>query len=58
MAATYYNMGGLFKAQGDYAKAVEHQEKCLAIEIKNLGEGHLDVGDTKRSIAAIRAMMQ
>ena len=49
-AATYNNIGGVYRAQGDYAKALEYYRKANAVFLSVLGEEHPYTQDTALSI--------
>ena len=40
MANSYMNLGFVYGNQGDYPKALEYHEKCLAIRLKTFGAEH------------------
>jgi len=50
VAATHNNIAFVYKHQGQYELALQHSEKCLAIEIKSLGENHASVATTKYNL--------
>jgi tetratricopeptide (TPR) repeat protein len=43
VATSYGNIGSTWKTKGEYDKALEYYEKCLAIELKTLGGEHPSV---------------
>ena len=43
MATSYNNIGQVWNKKGEYDKALEYYEKCLAIFLKTLGGEHPDV---------------
>ncbi len=52
-AASYNNIGGVYKKQGDYPKALEYLKKALAIKEKVLGEDHPDTATDYNNIGLV-----
>ena len=52
-AATYNNLGEVYRAQGKYDRALEYFMKALAIVEKVLGREHPDTATTYNNIAAV-----
>ena len=55
MATTYNNGRGAYSRKGHYDKAVEHYEKCLAIETKSLPADHPDLADSHYNVGKVYA---
>ena len=49
----FNNMAEVYRAQGNYGKALEYNEKALAIREKVLGEAHPDTATTYNNMAAV-----
>jgi tetratricopeptide (TPR) repeat protein len=52
-AASYNNIGGVLKAQGQYAEALAYYRKALAIREKVLGREHTDTATSYHNIGAV-----
>jgi hypothetical protein len=50
-------MALVYKAQGDYARSLEYNEKALAIDLPALGPDHPYVLQGKSAIAKLRALV-
>ena len=50
VATSYNNIGLTWKTKGEYDKALEYYEKCLAIYLKTLGEEHPYVATSYNNI--------
>ena len=46
VATSYSNIGSTFGNKGEYDKALEYYEKCLAIELRTLGGEHPSVANS------------
>ena len=53
VAKTYHGFGQVYHSQGKHEMAVEHFQKCLAIQLVNMGPSKDNVGDTYSNIAAV-----
>ena len=53
IAATYGNIGIVWKSKGYLYKALEFYEKCLSIQLKTLGENHSDIAATYGNIGIV-----
>ena len=52
-SALYNNMAGVYKAQGEYEKALEYYGKALAIRERVLGTDHPDTAATYNNMALV-----
>ena len=50
-------MALVYKAQGDYARSLEYNEKALAIDLQALGPRHEYVLQGQATIAKLRALV-
>ena len=57
VAATYANIGNVYKSQGKYLQALEMHQKGLKIEEKIYGPEHLEVAKTQDNIAIVYMRM-
>ena len=53
MADSYVNIGCVYKATGDYDKALEYYNKSLSIRVNALGENHSAVTRIRDAIALL-----
>ena len=53
MATSYNNIGAVHDNKGEYDKALEHYQKALAIELKQLGLEHPSVATSYNNMAYI-----
>ena len=53
MAISYNNIGGVHDKKGEYDKALEHYQKALAIQLKQLGPEHPSVATSYNNIGAV-----
>ena len=53
MATSYNNIGVVYKAKGEYDKALEYYQKSLAIRLKQLGPDHPDVATSYNNIGLV-----
>jgi len=51
VASSYNNIGEVHRNKGEYDKALDHYQKCLAIELKQLGPEHPDVATSYNNMA-------
>ena len=51
-------MAGVFRAQGDYAKALMYYEKALAVYKMKLGEAHRYTQSTQQSVQIMRLLIE
>jgi len=51
VATSYNNIGLVHDNKGEYDKALEHYQKCLAIELKKLGPEHPSVAISYHNMA-------
>ena len=51
-------MAGVFRAQGDYDKALEYYEKALAVCKAKLGEAHPYTQDTQLSVQIMKLLIE
>ena len=56
-ATSYNNIGLVYKAQGDYAKALEYLEKALVVFNAKLGSEHPNTKKARDKMEAIKASM-
>lgn len=52
-ATSYNNIGGVYKKQGNYPKALEYLKKALAIDEKVLGKEHENTAATYNNIGTV-----
>ena len=57
-ATTYNNIARVFRAQGDYAKALMYYEKALAVRKAKLGEAHPYTQNTQRSVQKMEQIIK
>ncbi len=53
VATSYNNMGLVYDAQGDYAKALEYHNKALKIRLATFGENHPDVATSYNNMGLV-----
>ena len=53
MAASYNNIGVVYKGQGKLDEALVQYQKSLEIKIRVLGHEHADVADSKYNVALL-----
>ena len=53
MASSYNNIGAVHVNKGEYDKALEHFQKALAIDLKQLGPEHPDVAASYHNMAYV-----
>ena len=53
VAASYTNIGIVYKRQGQYERALEYYQKALEIYIKVSGQEHPDVAVSYQNLAAV-----
>ena len=53
MTSTYNNIGALHEQKGEYDKALEHYQKALAIDLKQLGPEHPYVAGSYYNMAYV-----
>ena len=53
MAISYNNIGSVHDNKGEYDKALEHYQKALAIQLKQLGPEHPYVARSYNNIGAV-----
>jgi tetratricopeptide (TPR) repeat protein len=52
VANTYNNMAVVYRAQGDYPRALKYLKMCLDIRLDRLGTDHPDAANTYNNMAA------
>ena len=55
MATSYNNIGGVHHNKGEYDKALEHYQKSLAIQLKQLGPEHPVAARSYNNIGLVHA---
>jgi len=53
VAASYTNIGNVYRKQGQYERALEYYQKALDIDIKVSGQDHPDVAVSYHNLAAV-----